>query len=64
MQALQLISLNEKVTDNKWISVGISLTVLCIAVTVAIGIVCLARKGNIKGKGNVIFILSQILTPF
>lgn len=59
-RALKVISSNEQVTDNKWMFIGTSMAVLCIAVAIAIGIVWLTSKGKIKGKGYIIFILNQI----
>lgn len=59
-RALKVISSNEQVADNKWMFIGTSMAVLCIAVAIAIGIVWLTSKGKIKGKGYIIFILNQI----
>lgn len=44
--------------------IGTSMAVFCIAVAIAIGIVCLTSKGKIKGKGYIILILNQIWIPF
>ena len=52
---------NEQVTDTKWIFIGASLTVFCIAVAVAIMIIHLARKRS-KGRNN--YILQQIQICF
>lgn len=40
--------------NTKWIYIGTSLTVFCIAVAVAIRIICWAQKNF---KGNISFIL-------
>ena len=56
---MKVASSNEQVTDRKWIFIGTSLAVFCIAVAVAIGIIRLAIKRS-KGKYNNILCQSQV----
>ena len=56
---MKVASSNEQVTDRKWIFIGTSLAVFCIAVAVAIGIIRLAIKRS-KGKYNYILCQSQV----